>query len=58
MSYNREAHELLEATLQKLIDQKGAMAYPTMVGYLMVNVALEDAQRIAGIVNNREEEAD
>lgn len=53
MAYSREAHELLEATLQKLIDQKGSMAYPAMVGYLMVNVPLEDAKRIAKHVSEK-----
>jgi hypothetical protein len=58
MSYSREAHEILEATLQTLLTRKGAMAYPTMVGYLMVNVALEDAQRISEMVTTDERKTD
>ena len=53
MSYSREAHELLQETLEKLLAQKGELAYPAMVGYLMVNVGLEDAKRIAKHVSDK-----
>jgi hypothetical protein len=49
MAYNREAHELLEATF-KVLQAKTDYAYPRMVGYLMPNVSLADAKRIAEIV--------
>jgi hypothetical protein len=51
MAYNREAHELLEATF-KVLQTKTNYAYPRMVGYLMPNVDLETAKRIAEIVEN------
>ena len=53
MAYNREAHELIEATF-KVLQTKTDYAYPRMVGYLMPNVSLEDAKRIAEIVENWE----
>jgi hypothetical protein len=49
MTYNREAHELLEATF-KVLQAKTDYAYPRMVGYLMPHVSLADAKRIAEIV--------
>ena len=54
MSYSREAHELLQKTLEKLLAEKGELAYPAMVGYLMVNVRLEDAKRIAKHVSDKD----
>ena len=54
MSYSREAHELLQKTLEELLVQKGELAYPAMVGYLMVNVGLEDAKRIAKHVSDKD----
>ena len=53
MSYNRESHELVEASLQKLIKFDKSTAYPTMVGYLMVNVDLDTAKRIAKLVEEK-----
>ena len=48
MAYNKESHELIETILQKMIKDYGSStAYAKMVGYLMVNVGLEDAKRIA-----------
>tara|TARA_R110001606_G_C15153556_1_gene626095 strand:+ start:354 stop:527 length:174 start_codon:yes stop_codon:yes gene_type:complete len=48
MAYSRESHELIEATLKSMIKEYGGnLAYAKMVGYLMVNVPLEDAKRIA-----------
>jgi hypothetical protein len=50
MAYNRQAHELLEQTLKVLIAEDSNLAYAKMVGYLIVNVGLDDAIRIAKIV--------
>jgi hypothetical protein len=53
MTYNREAHDLIEATF-KVLQTKTNYAYPRMVGYLMPSVSLEDAKRIAKIVEEWE----
>jgi hypothetical protein len=53
MAYSREAHELLDETL-KVLQTKTNYAYPRMVGMLMPNVSLEDAKRIAKIVEEWE----
>jgi hypothetical protein len=53
MTYNREAHDLLEETF-KVLQTKTNYAYPRMVGYLMPNVDLETAKRIAEIVEQWE----
>lgn len=50
--YSSESHQLMEDTLQKLIEKYGSLAYPKMVGYLMVNIPLEDAKRIAKLVED------
>jgi hypothetical protein len=50
MTYNRQAHELLEQTLKVLVAEDSKTAYAKMVGYLIVNVGLDDAIRIAKIV--------
>lgn len=48
MTYSKESHELLEATLQKMVITYGhANAYSKMLGYLLCNVDLDNAQRIA-----------
>ena len=48
MNYSRESHELIEATLQDMVRKYGSdTAYAKMVGYLMVNVPLDSAKRIA-----------
>lgn len=48
MTYSKEAHELLDDTLKEMIRiYGGSTAYARMVGYLMVNVSLADAKRIA-----------
>ena len=58
MAYSREAHELLEATLQKMVKEYGGnLAYAKMVGYLMVNVPLADAKRIAKHESDKKEVA-
>lgn len=55
MAYSRESHELIEATLKAMIKEYGGnRAYAKMVGYLMVNVPLEDAKRIAKHENEKE----
>jgi hypothetical protein len=55
MAYSRESHELIEATLQEMIAKYGSSrAYAMMVGYLMVNVPLADAKRIAESESERE----
>jgi hypothetical protein len=59
MAYSREAHELIEATLQEMVSKYGlGTAYAKMVGYLMVNVPLEDARRIAKLENDKEAQND
>lgn len=48
MAYNRESHELIESVLQDMVRKYGSdTAYAKMVGYLMVNVPLDSAKRIA-----------
>lgn len=52
--YNRESHELLEATLKEMVAKYGSStAYARMVGYLMVNVDLDTAKRIAEHENEK-----
>ncbi len=53
MTYNKEAHDLLDQTLE-LLKTKVDYPYARMVGYLMPNVDLETAQRIAKIVEEME----
>ena len=50
MTYNREAHELLEEAFKEL-KTKTDYAYPRMVGYLIPNVGLADAKRIAKLIS-------
>jgi hypothetical protein len=57
MAYSREAHELLDQTLE-VLKTKTNYAYPRMVGYLMVNVDLPTAQRIAKLVEEMEVQND
>jgi len=57
MTYNREAHELLENTF-KVLKTKTNYPYARMVGYLMPNVNLTDAKRIAKIVEEMEVQND
>ena len=48
MAYSKEAHELLEDTLKEMVRvYGGSTAYAKMVGYLIVNVDLDTAKRIA-----------
>ncbi len=53
MAYSREAHELLDQTLE-VLKTKTNYAYPRMVGYLMPNVDLETAKRIFEMVSEWE----
>jgi hypothetical protein len=47
-SYSKESHDLLNATLVEMVATYGSsLAYARMVGYLLVNIDLETAQRIA-----------
>lgn len=50
MTYSRESHELIESVLQDMTRKYGSStAYAKMVGYLMVNVPLDVAKRIADL---------
>lgn len=53
MNYSHEAHDLLEESF-KVLQSKTNYAYPRMVGYLIVNVGLEDAKRIAKMIEEWE----
>lgn len=57
MSYSQEAHELLEKAF-KVLETKTKYAYPRMVGYLMPNVSLKDAKRIAKLIEEMEVQND
>lgn len=57
MAYNREAYELLEKAFQEL-KTKHKYPYPAMVGYLMPNVNLTDAKRIAKLISEMEVQND
>lgn len=57
MAYNRQAHDLMEATLKVLIERQketGVNAYAYMTGLLMPNISLTDAQRLAKLVLEKE----
>ena len=49
MAYNRQAHELLESAFEVLKDKKNE-PYAYMLGLLIPNVGLEDAERIAKMI--------
>jgi hypothetical protein len=53
MTYSKEAHDLLDQTLE-VLKTKVDYPYARMVGYLMPNVDLETAKRIAKIVEEME----
>jgi hypothetical protein len=54
MTYSRESHELLEATLTQMVAKYGqSTAYAKMLGYLIVNVPLEESRRIAEHENEK-----
>jgi|TARA_R110000782_G_scaffold41292_2_gene94829 hypothetical protein len=47
-SYSKDSHDLLNATLAEMVTAYGhSNAYAKMLGYLLVNIDLETAQRIA-----------
>jgi hypothetical protein len=58
MAYSREAHELLESALKVLKTKKGYLAHSYMLGLLMPNVNLTDAQRIAKMILEMESDND
>lgn len=54
MTYSRESHELLEATLTQMVAKYGqSTAYAKMLGYLIVNVPLAESRRIAEHENEK-----
>ena len=53
MAYNSQAHDILEEALE-VLKTKTKYPYPRMVGYLMVNVNLTDAKRIAKVIEEWE----
>lgn len=53
MAYSKEAHDLLDQTLE-VLKTKVDFPYARMVGYLITNVDLESAQRIAKMVEEIE----
>jgi hypothetical protein len=53
MTYSKEAHDLLDQALE-VLKTKVDYPYARMVGYLMPNVDLPTAQRIAKIVEEME----
>lgn len=54
MTYSRESHELLEATLTQMVAKYGqSTAYAKMLGYLIVNVPLEESRRISEHENKK-----
>ena len=54
-SFDLEAFETIEKALREL-KTKTNYPYARMVGYLMCNVTLTDAQRIANIISEMEVE--
>lgn len=52
-SFNLEAYNLIEESLKEL-KTKTKYPYARMVGYLMCNIKLEDAQRIAKLISEIE----
>ena len=57
MAYSKEAHDLLDQTLE-VLKTKVDYPYARMVGYLIPNVDLETAKRIAKIVEEMEVQND
>jgi hypothetical protein len=58
MAYNSEAYDLLESALQVLKTKKGKYAHSYMLGLLLPNVGLEDAQRIFKMISEMEADND
>ena len=57
MAYNREAYDLLEKAFAEL-KTKTKYPYARMVGYLIPNVGLTDAKRIAKLISEMEAQND
>ena len=55
MSFDLQAFNLIEETMKEL-KTKTNYPYARMVGYLMCNIKLEDAQRIANLISEMESE--
>ena len=55
MSFDLQAFNLIEEAMKEL-KTKSNYPYARMVGYLMCNVSLEDAQRIAETISEMESE--
>ena len=55
MSFDLEAYNTIEKALVEL-KTKTNYPYARMVGYLMCNIKLEDAQRIANLISEMESE--
>jgi hypothetical protein len=53
MSYSKEAHDLLDKTLE-VLKTKADFPYARMLGMLLPNVDLPTAQRIAKMVEEME----
>lgn len=58
MAYSKEAHDLLDSALEVLKTKKGKYAHSYMLGLLMPNVNLTDAQRVAKMILEMEVEND
>ena len=54
-SFDLQAFNLIEEAMKEL-KTKSNYPYARMVGYLMCNVKLEDAQRIAQVISEMESE--
>ena len=54
-SFDLQAYNLIEEAMEEL-KTKSNYPYARMVGYLMCNVSLEDAQRIAQTISEMESE--
>ena len=55
MSFDLQAYNLIEQAMEEL-KTKSNYPYATMVGYLMCNISLEDAQRVAKTISEMESE--
>ena len=53
MSFDLQAYNLIEEAMEEL-KTKSNYPYAMMVGYLMCNISLTDAQRIAKLISEME----
>ena len=53
MSFDLQAYNLIEQAMEEL-KTKSNYPYATMVGYLMCNISLTDAERIAKLISEME----